>query len=916
MSLSETVLIINGNAGSRRLAASSLSAQGHSVLEAETGTEGEQLATKHHPDLVFLSWNLTGYEGGAPTLCRAIKTGASSRSFIVYLGAPAEVEQQPGYSADGVIGWPIPMVEFEAWTRAMLRIARSQRTERMRQSLCRRYFETAREGILILDAQTGVIESANPYLLKMLDLQRGDIEGRILWQIDVFRPVASSAAILESWRRQEGVPSENFGLVLRGGSTLPVEWTVLFCELDGAEKFQCHVRDVSLERRLETLLHERSLFMSLMECMPDTIYFKDRQSRFLQVNQAFLQHLRLKSPEEVLGKTDFDIFGSEHARQAFDSEQAIMESGKPMVAIEEKEDHRDGEVSWVSSTKVPIHDMRGQITGLVGISRNITRRKQMEAALRSSLSKYRNLIESVSDWVWETDVRGRCLYSSPRVQDILGYEAFWLVGRPISDVMLAAENSRVMNMFEMAKQEGKHQITFDCLCLHEKGGTVMLEMNVRAMVDDEGRIQGFRGVGRDVTERRRFEEDLRKFSRAVEQSPVSVVITNTHGAIEYVNACFCRVTGYSVEEVLGKNPRILKSNVTPPGIYKDLWTTVFSGREWRGELCNKKKNGDLFWESVAVSAIKNDEGEITHFLGVKEDITERKKVEKERSLMEMQLLHAQKLESVGQLAAGIAHEINTPIQYVGDNLRFIQESFQQLFRLFKEYEKLLTAAREGVLTPEMAKVADEAIRKADFAYLSLEVPTALEQSLDGVQRVANIVRAMKEFSHPGAKEKTPVDLNHAIQTTVTVARNEWKYVADVEYDLAPNMPMVQCLPDEFNQVVLNLLVNAAQAIGEIVKKTGGKGLIRISTRSDDTWAEVRISDTGGGIPAEIQHRIFEPFFTTKEVGKGTGQGLAIARASVINKHGGEIQFESTPGQGSTFIVRLPITAPTGLKKSA
>jgi PAS domain S-box-containing protein len=420
-------------------------------------------------------------------------------------------------------------------------------------------------------------------------------------------------------------------------------------------------------------------------------------------------------------------------------------------------------------------------------------------------------------------------------------------------------------------------------------------------------------VGRDVTERRRFEEELRKFSRAVEQSPVSVVITNTHGVIEYVNGCFCRVTGYTQEEVLGKNPRILKSEITPPGVYREMWSTILSGGEWRGEFCNKKKSGELFWESAMVSAIRNEEGEITHFLGVKEDITERKKAEKERSLMEMQLLHAQKLESVGQLAAGIAHEINTPIQYVGDNLRFLEESFKQLFVLFQAHGGLLAAARENAVTPEKIKAVEDADRNADFAYLSLEVPTALEQSLDGVHRVANIVRAMKEFSHPGTREKTPVDLNHAIQTTVTVARNEWKYVADVEFDLASDLPMVQCLPDEINQVILNLLVNAAQAIGDVVKKTGNKGVIRVSSRGDGAWVEIRISDTGGGIPPEIQHRIFEPFFTTKDVGKGTGQGLAIARAAIINKHGGAIRFESEPGKGTTFIVRLPVTASNGEK---
>jgi signal transduction histidine kinase len=186
----------------------------------------------------------------------------------------------------------------------------------------------------------------------------------------------------------------------------------------------------------------------------------------------------------------------------------------------------------------------------------------------------------------------------------------------------------------------------------------------------------------------------------------------------------------------------------------------------------------------------------------------------------------------------------------------------------------------------------------------------LQESLEGISRVATIVRAMKEFSHPGRKEKMALDLNHAIETTVLVARNEWKYTADLTTDLAPDLPQVPCLVHEFNQAMLNLIVNAAHAVGDVAAKTeGSKGSIKISTRQDGAWVEIRISDTGTGIPENIRHRIFDPFFTTKDVGKGTGQGLAIARSTVVDKHGGEINFESTVGKGTTFIIRLPICDP-------
>jgi signal transduction histidine kinase len=289
------------------------------------------------------------------------------------------------------------------------------------------------------------------------------------------------------------------------------------------------------------------------------------------------------------------------------------------------------------------------------------------------------------------------------------------------------------------------------------------------------------------------------------------------------------------------------------------------------------------------------------------DISAQKKAQRERDLMEVNLRQAQKLESVGQLAAGIAHEINTPIQYVGDNIRFITDSFGGLNGFLMQCRDLAEAVQKNSVTPEMLAAVETSGAEIDLKYLSEEIPKALQESLEGISRVATIVRAMKEFSHPGRKEKMALDLNHAIETTVLVARNEWKYTAELTTDLAPDLPLVPCLVHEFNQAMLNLIVNAAHAVGDVAAKTeGSKGSIKISTRLDGAWVEIRISDTGTGIPENIRHRIFDPFFTTKDVGKGTGQGLAIARSTVVDKHGGQINFESTVGKGTTFIIRLPI----------
>jgi signal transduction histidine kinase/PAS domain-containing protein len=278
----------------------------------------------------------------------------------------------------------------------------------------------------------------------------------------------------------------------------------------------------------------------------------------------------------------------------------------------------------------------------------------------------------------------------------------------------------------------------------------------------------------------------------------------------------------------------------------------------------------------------------------------------EQRLMEIQLRQAQKLESIGQLASGIAHEINTPTQYIGDNTIFLRQAFQSLADLVEPLERVLEGASHGECPPELLRTAREALDRTDLDWIREEAPRAFSQSLEGIRRVSTIVSAMKDFSHPGTSVKTPTDLNRAIESTTLVCRSEWKYVADLELDLAPGLPPVPCLPDELNQVILNLVINAAHAIAERPQAAReGKGRIRITTRAAEGCAQIAIEDSGCGIPEAIRSRIFDPFFTTKPVGKGTGQGLAIAYGVIVKQHGGAIELESEVGRGSTFTLSLP-----------
>jgi signal transduction histidine kinase len=259
----------------------------------------------------------------------------------------------------------------------------------------------------------------------------------------------------------------------------------------------------------------------------------------------------------------------------------------------------------------------------------------------------------------------------------------------------------------------------------------------------------------------------------------------------------------------------------------------------------------------------------------------------------------QKLEAIGRLASGIAHEINTPIQFVADSVGFVRDGLRDLLTVAGEYR----AAASALSTAEIARLA-ELERATDVQYLTDNMPVALAHMVDGLARVSTLVRSMKKFAHPDGREKAWADINDALGSTIVISANEYRWIADLETDFG-ELPEVACYISELNQVFLNIVINAAHAIADVVGSTGTRGKIRVATRVDGCDVVVAISDTGGGVPEHVGNRIFEPFFTTKDVGRGSGQGLALSR-TIVDKHGGSLTFESTPATGTTFFVRLPI----------
>jgi PAS domain S-box-containing protein len=400
-----------------------------------------------------------------------------------------------------------------------------------------------------------------------------------------------------------------------------------------------------------------------------------------------------------------------------------------------------------------------------------------------------------------------------------------------------------------------------------------------------------------------------------------VITRQEHPApiIVYCNKIVAETHGYTREELIGKPITLLAQWVgRNPTYMAEVQAALLAGQTAQYEEQVTRPDGSTFWLGVSIRPLYDREGRFTHSVAVGADITAKRSEshkkqelqekllaemqERERMVIELQL--AQKLESVGRLAAGIAHEINTPIQYVGDSVYFLRSAFEDFDKLFESMHGAAAMLPDGAQRSAYQQEIAELERKHDLEYLRAEVPKAFTRTFDGVERVTNIVKAMKEFAHPDENEQNPVDLLHALETTLLVASNEYKYVAKVRTEFG-ELPQVVCNVGELNQVFLNLIVNAAHAIKDSGKDAdSGEILIRAAAEGDQ--AVICVSDNGCGVPEENLSKLYDPFFTTKEVGRGTGQGLAISHSIVVDKHGGDISVSSEVGVGTQFTVRLPI----------
>lgn len=490
------------------------------------------------------------------------------------------------------------------------------------------------------------------------------------------------------------------------------------------------------------------------------------------------------------------------------------------------------------------------------------------------------------------------MFLSEGIEKLTGYSADSLLQNntlSYMDIIEKNDRARILEMVAEAITNKSHYILEYRIQTYD-GKMKWVWEEGQGVYSENGEVLYLDGFITDISDRKIFEEQQAKLATAVHQTDDIVLITTSIGTIEYVNPAFENITGYSAAEVIGQNPRILKGGHQPSAFYEKMWEQLTNGLVFRGRVVNRRKDATEYVADVTISPIRNNDNKVTHYVGVEKDVTHE-------IVLEKQLQQAQKLEAMGTLAGGIAHEINTPTQFLNTNLEFIQSSFADLSEFLTYCIDYITLRSEADYSEkeQFKGIYDE----KDVAYILEEIPLALTQSRDGTEKIAKIVGSMKQLSQPGGGAKTPAEINEMLQDSCILSGSEWKPVADITLDLANDLPMVLCLQSEISQVFLNIIINAAHAIESSLEGEKEKGMISISTKSVAGGIEVCIGDDGLGIPDTIKDRLFDPFFTTKDPGKGTGQGLSLSHTVIVEKHDGRISFESQEGIGTTFTIFIP-----------
>jgi PAS domain S-box-containing protein len=550
----------------------------------------------------------------------------------------------------------------------------------------------------------------------------------------------------------------------------------------------------------------------------------------------------------------------------------------------------------------------------------ITEREQMASTLADGEERFRTLADSAQDAFVMLDDEDRVVFWNRAATSMFGYTEQEITGKSFHENLVPerfrsthAKGSALFNATGTGPAVGK---ALQMPALRRDGSEFPVELTLAAVKMREKWMSV--AVIRDITGRLRAQETLQhseeRLNLALEAAQMGTWDLDLTTRKVWRSRRHDQIFGSDSSLELWDEGKFF-SHLVPEDRESakiNLAKAIQSGEIHSEYRIIRADNQAQRWIKLDGKVFYDKQSKPVRMMGLVIDITATKLAEQERQALEVQRSLSQKLESVGRLASGVAHEINTPMQFITDNTQFLKQAMTSLTAVLGAYRNAHEMIASGTPPSEATSSARKAEESNELEYLLGEIPRTFDETMSGLQRVTNLIKSLKEFSHPSTTAKHPADLNKTIATTIAVSRHEWKYVADVVTELDPELPLIPLCIDEMNQVLLNLIVNAAHAIGDALKLRGEaktKGMITLRTKQEANAVLVEVQDNGTGIPVTAQSHIFEPFFTTKGVGKGTGQGLAIIRAIVVKNHGGSISFTSEPGKGTCFHIRLPMPSP-------
>lgn len=649
-------------------------------------------------------------------------------------------------------------------------------------------------------------------------------------------------------------------------------------------------------RRQEQIRVAKEETDRVFNAISDLLFLVDGNFSIVRGNRALAERLGV-SQDDLVGRSCIDLLGVESCDFAVLDE---VRTGFPVSF---------GTISGKFLVNCDVlRDQDGNPCGRVFVARDVTALEQVRETLLAVEDKYKNIFDNAPYGIFQVCPSG-FMSINPALAKTFGFDTPDEMRTFYTDMpsQLYANLGEREAVLREASSHGRIQDR-DIRLKRKDGSLFWGKVNGRIVFNKNGEIDYCEGFMHDVTDLRTFMDKLssseKLFRSLAETMHQGLVQIDTAGRATYCNDHFCDLIRHGREEILGAD---LVRFIHPDD--RMMYSSLIVKIDRKVPLVQS----DIRWLTadthvfsiVTPVSVEYDDADAGGFWLLVMDVTERK-------LIETQILHNQKLEAVGLLAAGIAHEINTPTQYVLNYTSFIKEAFESLGASFTGHREFFE--RWAVLKEVAADIAVVLARDAELqvGFYFDELPAAISETLEGLDKISAIVGSVKQFVHPGHAHQVDVDLNRLVDDTVNLCRNEWKYVSELVTDLDSDLPLVPCLSQEIGQVLLNLVVNAAHAIAEAQEgDTGRDGCIRITTRKCGEWAEICVMDNGSGIPPHVQNHIFEPFFTTKPVGTGTGQGLFIVHTIVVKNHGGAIRFETQPGQGTSFIFSLPLAGKGG-----